>query len=50
VDGGRTWGAPSVMLHSTTKLDYPQWLNLQGQVSLAVNTSDQGLKVLPFAK
>lgn len=50
VDGGRTWGTPSVMLHSTTKLDYPQWLNLPGLVSLAVNTSDQGLKVLPFGK
>jgi len=47
-DGGRTWGTPSLMLHSAGKLDYPQWLTLQDQVSLVVNSSDQGLKVLPF--
>ncbi|MBF4990139.1 sialidase family protein [Methylophilus sp. QUAN] len=47
-DGGRTWGAQVVILHSTSKLDYPQWLTLQGQATLAVNTADQGLQLLPF--
>jgi len=47
-DGGRTWGAQVVMLHSASKLDYPKWLILQGQATLVVNTTDQGLQLLPF--
>lgn len=47
-DGGRTWGAQVVMLHSASKLDYPQWLILQSQATLAVNAADQGLQLLPF--
>lgn len=47
-DGGRTWGAQVVMLHSASKLDYPQWLTLQGQATLAVNSAEKGLQLLPF--
>lgn len=50
LDGGRTWGPPVTMLHNTGKLDYPQWLNLQGKVMLAVNTADKGLQVISFAQ
>jgi hypothetical protein len=46
-DGGRTWGAQVVIVHSS-KLDYPQWLYLQGQATLAVNSADKGLQLLPF--
>lgn len=49
-DGGRTWGPATVLLHSASKLDYPQWLNLQGKVMLAVNTSDKGLQLIPFTQ
>lgn len=48
LDGGKTWATPAAMLRSAGKLDYPVWLNLQGQVSLAVNSADKGLQVLPF--
>jgi hypothetical protein len=47
-DGGRTWGPPVVMLHSIAKIDYPQWLNLQGSIVLAVNTTDKGLRLIPY--
>lgn len=50
LDGGRTWGPATVSLHSATKLDYPQWLNLQGKAMLAVNTVDKGLQLIPFAQ
>lgn len=50
LDGGRTWGAAVTMLHSSSKLDYPQWLNLQGKAILAVNTADKGLQVIPFTQ
>lgn len=48
-DGGRTWGNPVVMLHSLSKLDYPQWIQLQGQAILVLHTADKGLQLLPFA-
>jgi len=47
-DGGRTWGAQVVIVHSASKLDYPQWLYVQGQAVLAVNSADRGLQLLPF--
>lgn len=50
LDGGRTWGSATVLLHSATKLDYPQWLNLQGKVMLAVNTVDKGLQLVPLTQ
>ncbi|WP_124552198.1 sialidase family protein [Methylophilus methylotrophus] len=50
LDGGRTWGSATVLLHSATKLDYPQWLNLQGKVMLAVNTVDKGLQLISFTQ
>lgn len=48
LDGGKTWGLPTVAVHSAGKLDYPQWLNLRGQALLAVNSAEKGLLVLPF--
>lgn len=47
LDGGKTWSSPVVMAHTAAKLDYPQWLNLRGQVMLAVNSADKGLQVIP---
>jgi hypothetical protein len=47
LDGGKTWGLPLTMTHSAGKLDYPQWLNLHGQVMLVVNSADKGLLVMP---
>jgi len=47
-DGGRTWDAPLVMLHSNGKLDYPQWLTLQGRATLVINSADKGLQLIPF--
>lgn len=49
VDGGRSWSAPEVALRSNGKLDYPQWVSLAGQVSLVVNSAEQGLVVKPAA-
>jgi len=37
-----------VIVHSASKLDYPQWLYMQGQAVLAVNSVDRGLQLLPF--
>lgn len=48
LDGGRTWGPVTKLLNSSGKLDAPQWLNVQGQIILAVNTSDSGLQLIPF--
>jgi hypothetical protein len=48
LDGGKTWGLPTVALHSEGKLDYPQWLNSRGQALLAVNSAEKGLLFVPF--
>lgn len=50
LDGGKTWSLPKNVIHSASKLDYPQWLNLQGQVSLAVNSADKGLRIVPLSQ
>lgn len=47
LDGGKTWSLPVTMAHTTARLDYPQWLNLRGQVVLAVSSADKGLLVIP---
>lgn len=47
LDGGKTWGLPTVAVHSASKLDYPQWLNLRGQALLAVNSAEKGLLLVP---
>jgi hypothetical protein len=47
LDGGKTWGLPTVAVHSAGKLDYPQWLNLRGQALLAVNSAEKGLLLVP---
>jgi len=47
-DGGRTWGPQTLVMQSSSKLDYPQWLMLQGQATLAVNSADKGLQLVPF--
>jgi len=47
-DGGRTWGSQTLVMQSSSKLDYPQWLMLQGQATLAVNSADKGLQLVTF--
>ena len=48
LDGGKTWGLPTLAVHGAGKLDYPQWLNVRGQAMLAVNSAEKGLLVMPF--
>lgn len=48
LDGGKTWGLPTLAIHSAGKLDYPQWLNVRGQSMLAVNSAEKGLIVMPY--
>lgn len=47
LDGGKSWGLPTLAVHTAGKLDYPQWLNVRGQAMLAVNSSEKGLLVMP---
>ncbi len=48
-DGGRSWSAPESVLRSNGKLDYPHWVSLAGQVTLVVNTTEQGVVIKPMA-
>ena len=48
LDGGKTWGLPTLAVHSAGKLDYPQWLNVRGQSMLAVNSAEKGLILMPY--
>jgi hypothetical protein len=48
LDGGKTWGLPTLAADRAGKLDYPQWLNVRNQAVLAVNSADKGLLLVPF--
>jgi hypothetical protein len=47
-DGGKSWEDPKLVFSSNDKADYPQLIENNGKVFLAINTVADGFKLLPM--